>query len=198
MRTALRFRSLVTMAFLAWPGGFPASAAPAGGPLPTPMPTTAAASQHVTAPSLPGQPNREGVVQPGGGLRTDEYGNVTQPIGGASTAPTPANPGRPPVAVKPRAAAAGPVAVGTAGPAPTGPGVETGPNVAHIRGVVKAYEAGKSLTMTVRGTGRDVTYRLKAGATVPPGLKPGDAVRIRALAAEKGKVIDGVEVLPKP
>jgi hypothetical protein len=76
--------------------------------------------------------------------------------------------------------------------------VATGQNVARIRGVVKTYEAGKSLTMTVRGTGRNVTYRLKAGATVPTGLKAGDAVRIRVLTAEKGNVADVVEILSKP
>jgi hypothetical protein len=76
--------------------------------------------------------------------------------------------------------------------------VATGVNVAHIRGIVKAYVAGKSLTMTVRGTGKDVTYTLKNGAAVPAGLKSGDAVRIRVLVAEMGKVADGVEILAKP
>jgi hypothetical protein len=162
------------------------------------VPTIKAAQQHVTAPSLPGDKNREGVVQPGGGLKTDEYGNLTQSIGGASTAPTPGSATKPPSAAGPKAPAAGPVPANSAGPAPVGPAVATGANVAHIRGVVKAYEAGKSLTMTVRGTGKDVTYTLKTGATVPPGLKAGDAVRIRVLVAEKGKVADGVEVLSKP
>ncbi len=188
------------LAFLCLVAGLPGlgGAALAGEPPPTPMPTLAVAPQHVTAPSLPGEPNREGVVRPSGELKTDDYGNLVQPVGVPPVSTSPASPGKPPAAARTKAPAAGPVPANTAGPAPLGPGVATGPNVAHLRGVVKAYEAGKSLTMTVRGTGRDVTYTLKAGATVPAGLKAGDAVRIRVLAAEKGKVVDGVEILPKP
>ena len=74
--------------------------------------------------------------------------------------------------------------------------VVTGANVLNIRGTVKAIEPGKSVTVTVRGTGSDVTYTLKEGASVPRGLKAGDSVRVRVLAAEKGKVADKVEIVP--
>jgi hypothetical protein len=196
MRKLFRIRALIPLTLLILMSGISGSALRAEDPPPTPQ----AAPQHVTVPSLPGEPNREGVVKPGGGLKTDQYGNLTQSIGPppASTAPT-----TPGAAARPSGRTASPsgsatVPAATAGPAPSGPAVATGANVAHIRGVVKDYAAGKSLTITVRGTGKDVTYTLKAGATVPAGLKAGDPVRIRVLIAEKGKVADVVEVLSKP
>ena len=189
-----RNRPIAVLAFLAGLGGGLALAQDA--PPPTPMPTMAVAPQHVTVPSLPGEPNREGVVRPSGTLKTDAYGNLAQPVGGPPVASPTASVGK--SRPKPIASSGGPVPLSSPGPAPSGPATVTGPNVAHMRGVVKAYEAGKSLTMTVRGTGRDVIYNLKAGAKVPSSLKPGDAVRIRVLTAEKGNVVNGVEILPKP
>ena len=160
-----------------------------------------AAQQHVTVPSLPGERNREGTVRPTGELKTDAYGNLNQPIGPPAAA-APAGSARAPVrngaGARPNAPAAAPAPVGTAGPAPSAPAVATGQNTARIRGVVTSWEPGTSLTMTVRGTGKDVVYTPKTGATVPEGLKPGDPIRIRVLIAEKGNVFDRVEILPKP
>lgn len=172
--------------------------APATAQAPTPAAQAPAAQQHVTVPSLPGERNREGTVKPSGELKTDAYGNLTQPIGPATTA-VPAGSSRPPSkkSASPAGTAA-PIPVGTAGPAPSSPAVATGQNTARIRGVVKTWEPGKSLTMTVRGTGKDVVYTPKAGAAVPEGLKAGDPIRIRVLTAEKGNVFDRVELLPKP
>jgi hypothetical protein len=159
----------------------------------------------VTVPSLPGQPNQERTVTPSGALATDSEGYaITNRLDGSGQLPsgTPA-PGAPPAgaagpkgnakaAPNPNTAAANiPV-----GPAPTGPAVVTGANIVRIRGTLKAVDPGKSVTVKVRGTGRDVTYTLKSGASVPAGLKPGDSVRVTVLAAEKGKVADEVEILP--
>ena len=197
MSKGYRIRPFAVLTLLSGLGAFGgASALAQNVPPPTPMPTMAVAPQHVTAPSLPGEPNREGVVRPSGTLKTDDYGNLVQPVGVPPVAGPTASAGK--ARPKPMAPAAGPVSPDSPGLAPAGPAVATGPNVARIRGVVKAYEAGKSLTMTVRGTGRDVTYMLKAGTTVPSSLKPGDPVRIRVLTAENGNVVNGVEILPKP
>jgi hypothetical protein len=164
-----------------------------------PPPTPASAPQHVTVPSLPGEANKSGTVRPSGSLQTDADGNLVTSKQDVAPAPAPAKPAAP---AQPAAGAKGKPAAAVppspAGPAPSGPAVTTGVNTASIRGTVKSYEAGKSLTMTVRGTGKDVTYTLKSGATVPPGLKAGDPVRIRVLTAEKGKVADRVELFQKP
>lgn len=165
--------------------------------------------QHVTVPSLPGQPNQQGTVTPSGALPTDSEGYAITnrldasgqlPSGTPAAGPAPA--GAAPQGPKPKGNEAATTNPNTAaanipvGPAPTGPAVATGANIVHIRGTVKAIDAGKTLTMTVRGTGRDVTYTLKSGASVPPGLKAGDSVRVRVQAAEKGKIVDRVEIVP--
>lgn len=179
------------------------AAAPAANGQAPVVPT--APPQHVTVPSLPGQPNREATVTPSGALATDSEGYaVTNRLDASGQLPT----GTPPPAgAAPQGTAASRKAKGApasvqpvpnvpAGPAPTGPAVVTGANVANIRGTVKAIDPGKTLTMTVRGSGRDVTYTLKSGASVPPGLKAGDSVRVRVQTAEKGKIVDRVEVVP--
>ena len=175
------------------------ASAPAPGEPPPPGPTTAAAPQHVVIPSLPGQRNLEGTVTPSGALPTDSEGyartttyGADQPIpgtspGGAKSAQGSPAPVVPPLPPPP------PV-----GPAPTGKAVATGANVANIRGTLKAIDPGKSATVNVKGTGRDVTYTLAPGATVPADLKPGESVRVRVQLAEKGKVADRIERLGPP
>jgi hypothetical protein len=84
------------------------------------------------------------------------------------------------------------------GPAPTGKAVATGANYINIRGSVVAIDAGKSVTIKLLKTGTENTYTLAPGAKVAADLKPGQQVRVRVLAAEKGKVADRVEVVPAP
>jgi len=165
----------------------PASAAPADPP--------AATEQHVTVPSLPGQPNKDTVVRPSGSLKTDGNGwVVTKPAaGGAPTAPpalsgqlAPAR-GAPVAAPRPKV-----------GPAPSAPTAATGNSTVTIRGVVEAVSPSRSVTIRRASSGSVVTYALAPGAAVPTGLKPGERVKLRVLALERGRVADRVERLKGP
>lgn len=174
---------------------------------PTPAATPQSASQHAIAPSLPGQPNREGTVKPDGGLPMDSEGYAITKRYDPSAPPAKASPqpGAKPAAA-PAAPATGTAAPGAAaaaasipvGPAPTGKAVATGANTATIRGNLVAVEPGKSVTIRIQRTGVDNTYTLKEGAKVAADLKPGQLVRVRVLPAEKGKVADRVEAVPPP
>lgn len=82
------------------------------------------------------------------------------------------------------------------GPAPTGTGVATGANYLTVRGSVLALDPGKSVTIRRQTTGVRNTYALAPGATVGEGVSPGTLVRVRVLAAEKGKVADKVDLVP--
>jgi hypothetical protein len=84
------------------------------------------------------------------------------------------------------------------GPAPTGKGVATGTNTVTVRGSLVSLEAGKSVTIKLQKTGKQNTYTLAPGATVATDAKPGQLVRVRVLAAQKGKVADKVEIVPPP
>lgn len=170
---------------------------------PTPAATPQSAPQHVTAPSLPGQPNREGTVKPDGGLPMDSEGYAVtkrydpsaKPAAQGAKAGTKA---AAPAAGAPASDASGAAAAASipVGPAPTGKAVATGANYASARGTLVALEAGKSVTIKLQKTGTENTYTLKDGATVADGLKPGQLVRVRILVADKGKVADRVEAVP--
>jgi hypothetical protein len=146
-----------------------ADAAFAQQPAPTPI------SEHVVVPSLPDQPNKEGVVRPTGAMQSDPGGYVrndavsVQP--GAT--PGPAAAGRP---------AAGPgIGVPPAAAAPT-----AGPHgkpviraeTLTIRGVVRAYEKGVSITIA-EANGRKRTVPLAEKASVYEGVAVGDRVVLR-------------------
>ncbi|MFN7986682.1 MAG: hypothetical protein U0529_04360 [Thermoanaerobaculia bacterium] len=175
---------------------------------PTPAATPQSAPQHVTAPSLPGQPNREGTVKPDGGMPMDSEGYaITKRYDPSATPQAAPKPGAKPAAAPAGASAPGAPAPGSAaapaasipvGPAPTGKAVATGANTATIRGNLVAVEPGKSVTIRIQRTGVDNTYTLKEGAKVAADLKPGQLVRVRVLPAEKGKVADRVEAVPPP
>lgn len=161
-----------------------AGAVSAQQPPPTPPP------QSVVVPSLPGEKNKETTVQPSGALKTDEAGWVKNGPG-----------------ADPKAGAAGAGGAGR-GTAPAGPGVgyplppaagPTGPAVVaaanlSIRGVVKAYEKGKSITV-LDANGRTKTVPLAEKAEVFEGLKAGDKVVLRVPlgAPADGKTADQVE-----
>ena len=78
-----------------------AGSAAAQEPTPTPV------EQHVVAPSLPDQPNKEGVVRPSGSVPTDEYGNIMAAPGVVD-----------PTAAKPTPGAAAPSKGAPGAPAP--------------------------------------------------------------------------------
>lgn len=171
---------------------------------PTPAATPVSAPQHVTVPSLPGQPNKEGTVRPEGGMPMDSEGYaITKRYDPNAQAPKASTGARPASAAAPAAAPAGkaagvPASSVPVGPAPTGKMVVTGANTITVRGSLVALEAGKSVTVKLQRTGQENTYTLAPGATVGKGVAPGQTVRVRVLAAEKGKVADRVELAPPP
>jgi hypothetical protein len=131
---------------------------------PTPIP------QNVVVPSLPDQPNKEGVVNPSGSMKTDDAGYVRNDA-------KPVDPGAPAQAGAP-GVAPGPGIVAPASPAPAGG--PRGPAVveaAHLtlRGVVKSFEKGVSITI-VEANGKARTVPLAAKAAVYEGLAAGDKV----------------------
>lgn len=177
-----------------------AAGASAAEPPATPAARPESAPQHVTAPSLPGQQNRQGVVKPDGALPMDSEGYaVTKTYDG--TTPSKASPQPAPkgaVVVGSSSSAPGKAAEIPIGPAPTGKGTATGANYLTVRGSVVALEPGKSVTIRIQKTGSEITYALAAGATVGKDVAPGQLVRVRVLAAEKGKVADKVDLVPPP
>ncbi len=174
---------------------------PAGAEPPaTPAPKPESAPQHATAPSLPGQPNREGTVKPDGGLPMDSEGYaITKTYDPSAPAQKPAAGAAPASGAAPAGQAApAPVPSVPIGPAPTGKGVVTGTNTITVRGSLVSLESGKSVTIKLQKTGKQNTYTLAPGATVGKDLAPGQLVRVRVLADQKGKVADRVEVVPPP
>jgi hypothetical protein len=186
----------------------PMAAARAGDEVPpTPAAKPESAPQHVTVPSLPGQENKQGTVKPEGGMPMDSEGYAVTKRYDPSAKPSPAaaktgargsatpsgstaGAGAQP-ATSTAAAPAIPI-----GPAPSGKAVATGANYLTVRGSVVAFEAGRSVTIRHGRTGTENTYTLAPGATVGKDVGPGREVRVRVLAAEKGKVADQVEVVP--
>jgi hypothetical protein len=151
--------------------------------------------QHVVAPSLPDQPNKEGVVRPSGSMPTDSEGYVRTNRGAidpTSTSPAPGGPAAP-------GSAAGSGAAGTApagrAPAPAPLGIAT-VKAAHlsVRGTVKAYEKGVSITV-VEADGRERTVKIAAKASVYEGLAARDKVIVRIPLGKPadGKTTDHVE-----
>jgi hypothetical protein len=169
-----------------------AGAAPAQQPAPTPE------AQRVVVPSLPDQKNKEGVVQPTSSMATDSEGYVKNN----------------PAAIDPKAGAAagsggarkdvaGPGVAGSfpvprPAPGPTGPAVVGAANLS-VRGVVKAYEKGVSVTV-LEPSGRERTVPLAEKATVFEGLKVGDKVVLRIPLGKPadGKSADKVEKQKPP
>lgn len=153
-----------------------AGAAAAQQQAPTPVPQT------VVAPSLPDQPNKEGKVTPGGAMKTDAGGYVDTTMGqidpnapktaapapaktGGTTATTAPGPGIVvPPSPSPAAGAKGKTVVGAAS--------------LTVRGVVKSFEKGVSVTVT-EANGKDRTVPLAKGANVYEGLAAGDKVVVR-------------------
>lgn len=154
-----------------------ALAAVAGNPayaqmVPTPI------EQRVVAPSLPDQPNKEGVVRPSGSMPTDSVGYVRTNRGPVDPlAPTPVVAG--PKAA-PAAPAAGPGIAAAGSNSPTGPrgAAEVKAAYLSVRGTVKAFEKGVSITIVQEG-GRERTVKLAAKASVYDGLAAGDKVVLR-------------------
>lgn len=168
---------------------------------PTPVPETrpTPAEEHVVAPALPDQPNKEGVVRPSGSMPTDSEGYVRTNRGvidPTSTSPAPAG-----TAVTRTSTAGAPAATSSApAPAPHGKAKVKAAHLA-VRGTVKAYEKGVSITV-VEPDGRERTAKIAADASVYDGLAVGDKVIVRIPLGKPadGRTTDHVERQrpPKP
>jgi len=159
------------------------SAAAQQTPPPTPEPTRAGSSlvpspaeEHVVAPSLPDQPNKEGVVRPSGSMPTDSEGYVRTNRGAVdpSAATPPPSPG---IVAVTGAGTASTVVSPTSPPGPRGPS-EVKAAYLSLRGTVKAYARGVSITI-VEKEGIERTVKLAAKASVYDGLAAGDKVVLR-------------------
>ncbi|HSB63371.1 MAG TPA: hypothetical protein VLJ18_04360 [Thermoanaerobaculia bacterium] len=164
------------------------------------QPTPTPAEQRVVAPSLPDEPNKEGVVRPSGSMPTDSEGYVRTNRGAIDPTSTSASPG-----TAAPGTATGPAAAGTA-PAPAPAPVPHGKAIvkaAHlsVRGTVKAYEKGVSITV-VEANGQERTAKIAAKASVYEGLAVGDRVIVRIPLGKPadGRTTDHVERQrpPKP
>jgi len=158
-----------------------AASAAAQQTVPTPV------EQHVVAPSLPDQPNKEGVVRPSGSMPTDAEGYVRTNQGAidpTSTSPAPGG-------ASAQGSATGSGAAGMASvPAPTSaPRGKATVKAAYlsVRGTVKAYEKGISIAV-VEADGHERTVKIAAKASVYEGLAAGDKVIVRI---PLGKPADG-------
>ena len=147
------------------------------GPVPTP------AEEHVVAPSLPDQPNKEGVARPSGSMPTDSVGYVQTkrgPVDPSAEKPTPTAASSKGTPVAPVVPGSGPgllPAVPTSPPGPSGP-AEVKAAYLSLRGRVKAYSKGVSITI-VEKDGVERTVRLAAKVSVYDGLAAGDKVVLR-------------------
>jgi hypothetical protein len=177
--------TLATVLTLAAVVGVPATAQQ----VPTPV------EQRVVAPSLPDQPNKEGVARPSGSMPTDSEGYVRTNRG-----PVDPSAGKPTPGAAPSKGALGAPASGSAlvPAAPTPPRGPSGPaevKAAYLslRGTVKAYAKGVSITI-VEKDGVERTVTLAAKASVYDGLAAGDKVvlRIPLQKTADGKSTDSV------
>jgi len=148
-------------------------------------PTPAPVEQHVVAPSLPDQPNKEGVVRPSGSMPTDSEGYVRTKRGAVD--PSSASPSS--ATAQPEASTSSPRIVGpaAAGSAHARSGVVSGNPVSLTQGApstVTLYEKGKSLTVKTPA-GALVKYRLAKDAVLPDDLGAGRKVLVETKVVKK-------------
>jgi hypothetical protein len=166
------------------------AAGSAAGQQATPTPI----EEHVVAPSLPDQPNKEGVVRPSGSMPTDSEGYVRTNRGAVDPTSTSPAPG----GAAAKGSTSGSGAAGTASvpaPAPAPPG-KASVKAAYlsVRGTVKAYEKGASITI-VETDGHERAVKIAPKASVYEGLAAGDKVIVRIPIGKlaDGKTTDHVE-----
>jgi hypothetical protein len=169
---------LTTIALVTFAAGAAATVA-AQQATPTPV------EQHVVAPSLPDQPNKEGVVRPSGSMPTDSEGYVRTNRGAVD--PSSASPSSAPA--PPEASTSSPrfVAPAAAGSPHAKAGVVSGKPVSLSQGApstVTLYEKGKSLTVRTPA-GALVKYLLAKDAILPDDLGAGRTVLVETKVVKK-------------
>jgi hypothetical protein len=133
------------------------------------------APEHMTAPGLPGQANKDIVVRPSGTLKDVGWGIVQQ--GDAPAVRLGRNPGLN-ASLPPADAGATATYVPPRQTGPQGPAVV---NAAYltVRGSVARYEKGVAVTVVDARTGKERRVPLAKGASVYEGIRAGDEVAIR-------------------
>jgi translation initiation factor IF-1 len=173
-----------------------AAAGPAAAQQPTPTPI----EQRVVAPSLPDQPNKEGVVRPSGSMPTDSEGYVRTNRGAIDPTSTSPSPGTATPGTATGSAAVSTAPVTASAPPSRGKAIVKAAHLS-VRGTVKAYEEGVSITV-VEADGQERTAKIAAKASVYEGLAVGDKVIVRIPLGKPadGRMTDHVErqKLPKP
>jgi hypothetical protein len=146
------------------------------------QPAPAPPEQHVVAPSLPDQKNKESTVRPSGAMRTDAAGWVVTGSGQCPGRRAPQASARGAAGI-PAPSAQSPVQAPSA-VGPSGPAVV---EAAHItlRGTLKAYDPGKSITI-VEASGRERRVPLAPKASAYEGARAGDKVCLRIPLQEPG------------
>ncbi|MEO6326133.1 MAG: hypothetical protein ABIT01_15745, partial [Thermoanaerobaculia bacterium] len=185
------------------------SSALAAGQDPT-RPTPEAAEQHVTVPSLPGEPNKEGTVRADGQIQTDAAGyprNDARPVvpatpgGPAAAEPTRSGPLRnaPAPGMRPPAKIGGanaPVtreSAVTSGASGSSSSATPGRSTFLVKGKIRGYENGRSIRIALSRSGRVLSYVLSPDAVTPGDLKVGDVVTLRIVNRGKARAVDLVE-----
>ncbi len=184
----MRHAAVPILAFLAL--GTAGAAVPQQ-PAPTP------AGERVVVPSLPDQPNKEGVVKPSGAMKTDAEGyvrNDASPVDPAKPAPATRGPAT--------GVAPGPgIGVPATPPPAAEPAGKPVVKSAHLtlRGVVTSFEKGVSVTIK-EANGRTRTVPLATKAVVVRGLRVGDKVvlHVPLTGPGDGKSADRVEKQKPP
>jgi len=110
-----------------------------------------------------------------------------------ASAPEPAAPQEPPAPPSPPGVST-PPATSQPGPPPPRGKTVIGATFLTVKGTVKAFEPGRSITVTESG-GRERTLPLADGASVPEKIAAGDAVTIRVPLQKPfdGKTADRIE-----
>lgn len=199
MKTIVIVCTLVLLSFFARPASASVDTTP-GDQAASPLPTPEAAEQHVTVPSLPGEPNKEGTVRAGGEIKTDGAGypiNNRQPVvpGASGSAPSPG-------------ANAAPGQATTSGPVPRNPNAKSprgatpssrnasataASSTFMVKGKVKAYQPGASIRLALVKSGRFLSYSIAPDAVAPADLRLGEVVNVRIVNRGKARAVDLVE-----
>jgi hypothetical protein len=152
--------------------------------------------EHVTAPGLPGQANKDIVIRPTGTLKDVGWGIVQQ--GDAPAARLGRDPGRG-ASLPPADAGVMTTYVPPRQTGPTGPALV---NAAFVtfRGSVVKIERGAAITILDGRTGKERRLLLAKTAVVYEGIKEGDAVSLRVPLEEGSgaRTADRVELQKAP
>jgi hypothetical protein len=183
-----KFAAVLSLALLALSRSAPAaSCANPGDQDAAPRPTPEVAEQHVTIPSLPGEPNKEGTVRTTGEIQTDAAGYPKN----SGRAVQPASP------EKPGAQAAPGKRPDRSAPSSAQNVPGTTSSLFMMKGTVKAYQPGVSIRIALMKSGRLLSYHLAPDVVAPDDLRLGEVVNVRIVNRGKARAVDRVDRVAK-